>query len=255
MDLNIQQMINSYAEWIKSEISVEKYGEYYELTTPYLDRFNDYLQIYVKQDEDGTITMSDDGYIIGNLISSGVSFSNSPKRKEMLQKIARKYSVTFNDEEIMITANEGNFPIKKHLLIQAMIDVDDMFVLAQDNVKDFFAEDVATYFDAHNIMYSRDLSLIGKTGTAHTYDFFIQRTKNRNEIFCKTINNLKESSRNLTIFNWIDAKGIRQTESDLWVIINDENRLKKEDTQAFEQYGILAMPYSKRNEYVQRLLT
>lgn len=255
MDLNIQQMINSYAEWIKSEISVAKFGEYYELTTPYLDRFNDYLQIYVKQDEDGTITMSDDGYIIGNLISSGVNFSNSPKRKAMLQKIARKYSVYFENEEIMIRANKETFPMKKHLLIQAMIDTDDMFVLGHDNVKDFFAEDVATYFDTNNIMYSRDLSLVGKTGTAHTYDFFIQRTKNRNEIFCKTINNINESSRNLTIFNWIDAKGFRQTESDLWVIINDENRLKNDDTAAFEQYGILAMPYSQRNEYVSRLLT
>lgn len=252
MDINIQQMINSYADWIKSEISVGKFGEYYELTTPYLDRFNDYLQIYVKQDSDGTITMSDDGYIIGNLISSGVNFSNSPKRKAMLKKIARKYSIYFEDEEIVIKANLKNFPVKKHLLVQAMIDIDDMFMLSHNNVKDFFAEDVATYFDTNNIIYSRNLSLVGKTGSAYTYDFFIQRNEKRNEIFCKTINYLNESSRNLTIFNWIDTQEIRENPSDLLVIVNDENRLNREDSEAFDSYGISVMPFSKRQEYLQK---
>lgn len=66
-------MIDSYANWIKERITFEKVNEYYEITTPYLDRFDDFLQIYVKQLKDGTIYMTDDGYIIGNLLSCGLS--------------------------------------------------------------------------------------------------------------------------------------------------------------------------------------
>ena len=42
--MDIQSLIDDYANWLKSEIKVEKVGEYYELTTPYLDNANDYLQ-------------------------------------------------------------------------------------------------------------------------------------------------------------------------------------------------------------------
>ena len=51
--LDIQKLIDEYAVWLKSEITFEKIGEYYEITTPYLDIDNDYLQIYVRQDGDG----------------------------------------------------------------------------------------------------------------------------------------------------------------------------------------------------------
>ena len=44
--LDIQKLIDEYAVWLKSEITFEKIGEYYEITTPYLDIDNDYLQIY-----------------------------------------------------------------------------------------------------------------------------------------------------------------------------------------------------------------
>ena len=48
--LDIQKLINDYAQWLKNEITFSKIGEYYEITTPYLDNANDYLQIYVRQD-------------------------------------------------------------------------------------------------------------------------------------------------------------------------------------------------------------
>ena len=48
--MDIQRLIDDYTSWLKSEITFDKIGEYYEITTPYLDNANDYLQIYVKQD-------------------------------------------------------------------------------------------------------------------------------------------------------------------------------------------------------------
>ena len=40
--MNIQDYINDYAEWLKSEITFSKIGEYYEINTPFLDNDNDY---------------------------------------------------------------------------------------------------------------------------------------------------------------------------------------------------------------------
>ena len=33
--MDIQKLIDDYATWLKQEITFEKVGEYYEITTPY----------------------------------------------------------------------------------------------------------------------------------------------------------------------------------------------------------------------------
>ena len=69
--MDIQKLINDYTDWLKSEITFEKIGEYYEITTPYLDSANDYLQLYVKQ-EDNQILFTDDSMTINNLKMHGI---------------------------------------------------------------------------------------------------------------------------------------------------------------------------------------
>ena len=248
--MDIKQMIDDYANWLKREIVVSEYGEYYELTTPYLDRFSDYLQIYVKQDENGKITMTDDGYIIGNLLSSGISFKSGSKRKLMLDKIMRNYSLQLNEHSITAIATAHNFPQRKQQMVQAMLAIDDMFESRPESVKDFFIEDIQTFFDANEIYYSRDFSLIGKTGSLYTYEFHFQRTKQKPEKFCKAINRLRESNRNLTIFNWIDTQEKRNNEGQLIIILNDENRINPPDIEALKSYNIVPVLFSERQESV-----
>ena len=60
--MDIQTLIDEYAAWLRSEITFQQVGEYYEITAPYLDSANDYLQIYVRQEGD-EILFSDDGAV------------------------------------------------------------------------------------------------------------------------------------------------------------------------------------------------
>ena len=68
--MDIQTLIDEYAAWLRSEITFQQVGEYYEITAPYLDSANDYLQIYVRQEGD-EILFSDDGMTIRNLEMNG----------------------------------------------------------------------------------------------------------------------------------------------------------------------------------------
>nr|DAI64267.1 MAG TPA: protein of unknown function DUF1828 [Caudoviricetes sp.] len=136
--MDIQNMIKEYTDWLYSGFTAVKVGEYYELTTPYLDRYNDHLQIYVRQEKNGSYLLTDDGYIINNLKSSGISFSRSPKRKEMLHRIANNFGITIQDDSLQIQALKSNYPQKKHMLIQAMMTIDDMFIAEPNAVKSFF---------------------------------------------------------------------------------------------------------------------
>ena len=77
--MDIQKLINDYAQWLKNEITFSKIGEYYEITTPYLDNANDYLQIYVRQDGND-ILFSDDSATISNLKATGFSIYTQSKK-------------------------------------------------------------------------------------------------------------------------------------------------------------------------------
>ena len=81
-----------YVKWLDDEISVKKIEEYLQITSPFLDRFNDYLQVYAKIDKNNEILLTDDSYIINNLQDSGIDIT-SPKRKQLLDSFLRKYRI------------------------------------------------------------------------------------------------------------------------------------------------------------------
>lgn len=246
--MDIQKMINDYTDWLNRGFTAVQVGEYYELTTPYLDRYNDHMQIYVKQESNGSYLLTDDGDIITNLASSGVSISRSPKRKKMLEHIARNFGVSINGEALEIRATQSTYPQKKHMLLQAMMTVDDMFIAEPNSVQNFFAEDVGVFLDSNDIFYSRDFSLVGKTGSLYVYDYHIQRTKSKPERFCKAINRVNENSRNLALFNWVDTKEKRIDQSQLILFLNDEKQIKDSDLDAFHSYDVNCILWSERNK-------
>ena len=50
-----------------SSQDLDEIEEYLQITSPFLDRFNDYLQVYAKIDKNNEILLTDDSYIINNL--------------------------------------------------------------------------------------------------------------------------------------------------------------------------------------------
>ena len=244
--MDIQAMIKEYTDWLYSGFSAVQIGEYYELTTPYMDRYNDHLQIYVRQDQNGNYFLTDDGCIISNLKSSGVSITRSPKRKDMLNRIARNFGVTVSGDCLEIQATKSSYPQKKHMLLQTMMTIDDMFIAEPNTVKNFFTEDVGLYLDSHEIFYSRDFSLVGKTGSLYVYDYHLQRTREKPERFCKAINHMNEGTRNLTLFNWVDTKEKRADKGDLVLFLNDEKEVSDSDLEALRSYDVNYILWSQR---------
>lgn len=246
--LEVKKMMDSYTNWLNEEITTANFGEYSEITLPYLDRSNDYLQIYVKLNPNGTIELTDDGVIIGNLIMSGITFRKNSIRLKALEQIAKNFNVVIDGEDIKATATATNFPQMKHMMVQAMLSIDDLFVMNPANVKNTFIEDIATYFDANEIFYSQNISIVGRTGTPYNYEFHIQRTKDQSERFCKGINNLTLDKRDATLQRWSDTQEKRGDKSKLIVIYNDEYNVKDSIIDGFSTYDIKTVPFSQRQE-------
>ena len=242
--MDIQNLIDEYATWLRKEITFEKVGEYYEITTPYLDSANDYLQIYVRQDGD-ELYFTDDSATINNLKMSG--FQLTAARKKHLQRILNQYGVKLNGDELIAKAPANSFAQKKHLFIQAMLRIDDMFMISKSKVASFFLDDIQEFFDEKEIYYSDNVQFTGISGFAHNYDFLLQRSRTKPERLCQAVNNPNKSSMGNILFAWNDTKPARKNGSQLIVILNDQNNIAKGVEDAFLNYDAKVIKWSERD--------
>ena len=98
--LNCQKIIENYLRWIKDNTSIKSIedGKSCEISTPFLDRHNDHLQIYVLK-HGKNYKLTDDGYTINDLKISGMEI-NTPKREKILQTTLNGFGIKIgkNDE-------------------------------------------------------------------------------------------------------------------------------------------------------------
>ena len=119
----IDNLVNKYIDFIKENMSIDKIDDTsYEIETPFLDRRNDFITIYVvfdKQDKNN-IVLTDNGYTLSDLELSGLEF-NTKKRKQELQTVLNGFGVQMDkDKRLFVNATAESFAHKKHNLIQAL---------------------------------------------------------------------------------------------------------------------------------------
>lgn len=244
--------IDTYINWLKSKISLKDINGYCEITTPFLDRHNDHLQIYV-QAKNNKLILSDDGYVISDLKMSGIDLS-LPRRQEVLTTILHRFGVQMADEEIFVEATMDTFPQKKHQLIQAMLSVDDMFLTSQPRTMSFFLEDVEQFLIVNEITYFSDFQLLGKSGFAHSFDFAVPAPHDKPDRLIKTVNHPTRERTESIIFAWDDTKDARKKDSKMFVVLNDnEKEIRSDILSAFTEYQITPIRWGARSQYISEL--
>lgn len=253
MTNEIKQLTDGYFRWLKDNTSFRELEEgWTEISTPFLDRHNDGLQIYAKPENKG-VRLSDDGYVIDDLIMSGCSL-DSPKRKGILKEILAGFGVENNDKRLEVFGSFEQFPHLKHNLLQAMLSVNDLFYLSSAHVVSLFFEDVLSWMDAEEIRYSPNVEFRGKSGFNHSFHGVIPKSKISPERVFQTINRPDKNEAQLLIFKWSDTKGNRGADSILYPVLNDvDNRVSSAVIEAFDKYNVKSLFWSKRNEYKEIL--
>jgi uncharacterized protein DUF1828/uncharacterized protein DUF1829 len=247
-----RQFVEAYVEWLRQGFSAETIGEVCELTTPFLDRHNDHLQIYaVKQN--GIIKLSDDGYILSDLRSSGLELM-TPRRKAVLDASLRGFGVHLEGNQLIIEASLRNLGQRLHSLVQAMLAVNDMFVMVQPRVATFFWEDVREFLERHEVRYSPRVKLAGRSGYDHAIDFLIPRSARAPERLVQAINAPNKNTIGGYLFALQDTREGRGADSEAYAFLNDRDREVGGDVvEALEAYRVTAALWSRRDEYAERL--
>ena len=184
----IEKLLDDYRAWLKEKTVLKEVdgGKWVEITTPYIDRHNDALQIYARR-ENGGFLLSDDSYTIHDLEASGCSL-NTDKRKDLLKMTLNGFGVRLNKDALEVQASAESFPLRKHNLIQAMLAVNDLFYLAKPIVESLFFEDVVNWLDANDVRYTPKVKFTGTSGYDHLFDFVIPKSRRQSERILRAIN-------------------------------------------------------------------
>jgi hypothetical protein len=249
----IQKLLDDYRVWLKDKMTLrEVNGSWVEITTPYIDRHNDALQIYARR-ENGGFVLTDDSYIIHDLESSGCSL-NTAKRQDLLKMTLNGFGVKLNNEALEIHASPENFPARKHNLVQAMLAVNDLFYLAKPMVESLFYEDVIAWLDANDVRYTPKVKFTGTSGYDHLFDFVIPKSRRQPERIVQAINRPTRDTAESFMHGWSDTREVRPHDSKAYAVLNDiEQPIAGSVIDALRNYAIQPVPWSQRDEVVAEL--
>ena len=252
--IECQKLIDAYVGWLRQGLSAEDLGEVCELTTPFLDRHNDHLQVYATR-RNGSIILSDDGYILADLRTSGLEV-DTPKRKMVLESILDGLGVRSEDGQLLVEASNGNLGQRLHSLVQAMLAINDLFVMGQPRVASFFFEDVRNFLDSHNVRYTSRVKLSGKSGYDHAIDFLIPKSSRRPERILQAIAAPKKDNIFAYLWTLSDTRAARsrEAEAESYAFLNDQEQPVGGDIiEALGAYRVKPAIWSQREIYVDEL--
>ncbi|WP_229797142.1 DUF1828 domain-containing protein [Arenibacter certesii] len=201
--------MDDYYNWLREKTFIQKDSntDWFIINTPFVGAFNDTIEIYA-QKKGNQLRLSDNGETMSNLELQGLHIQGSKRRRSILDAILLNYGVRVESDELTIDANIENFSQSKHNFLSAIIEINDLYVLSKHNVASIFKEDVRSYLDSHDIIYTPDFISKGVTGLEFNFDF--QIAKKKKEIVIKSFNTVNKSNLSTFLFSWEDIKPVRE---------------------------------------------
>jgi hypothetical protein len=243
----IRSLVDRYRSWLKDRTVIRSINDdWVEITTPFLDRHNDCIQIYARREERG-YRLTDDRQTITDLELSGCLL-DTPKRKALLRVALNGYGVQEKDGVLSVTATPETFAARKHALIQAILAVNDLFYTASSVVRSLFKEDVAKWLDFHSIRHLSTVTLMGHSGYPHQFDFAIPKSSQAPERILRAINNPNKDAAESMMFAWLDSRENRDEDAAAYAVLNDNDRsVTPAVIDALKSYEIEPLLWSQRD--------
>lgn len=252
MSEEISKLMEQYWTWLRDKTKLRLIDGHVEITTPYLDRHNDRLQIYATK-SNGHFLLTDDGYIIQDLQRSGCELKTK-KRRALLETTLNGFGVHLNGDALQVETSTEAFPHKKHNLVQAMLAVNDLFYVASATVANLFWEDVSDWLTLRDIRFTPRAKFTGKSGYDHLFDFVIPASRLAPERIVQTINRPSRDTAWHASFAWIDTKEVRSPSSRAYALLNDsEHEPAPAVLDALKNHGVEPILWSAREDAVQAL--
>lgn len=255
------KLLTDYINWYKKEAKFKDLSQnVIRIEVPFLDSFSDEIVMYAIKNKGNSITLTDDGWTLDNLKSNGVTISRSKNRKRIFTNRLNAFGIIEKDGELTTTVEYKYFPTAKNRLLQAILAVNDMFMLSKNTTKSLFFEDVGSFLEENHIRATEDISIPGTSGITFNFDYLISGYKNIPTRFIKTLSNPNNSLfAKAALTDILQTREIRGN-SAFYVFLNDissndkEIEIKPEIEELFSEKNIKPVPFTKRASVVKELV-
>lgn len=215
-------ILDDYAKWWREQFDVRQAGNGVEILTPMLNRHNDNMSVYLGNDpENGScLVLSDLGQTLDDLDFDGCDVLGSAKRTSFLDSTLRGFGLSRDGREIFARTSRSELFNSLNFMMQGMSSVDDLFYTSRKNVENFFTEDIAAWLDDHEIRYSQNIRIKGRSGFEAQFDFLIPKTGNKApERLLKAVSHPTKSSVENALFGCNDIREERPN-SAIYLLLN-----------------------------------
>lgn len=249
----IETLLDRYWAWLRDQTSLRAGDDWVEITTPYLDRHNDCLQIYAKKADHGYV-LTDDGYVLDDLVQSGCNV-DAPRLRALIDTTLNGFGVRRNGDALEVEVSPTNFAVRKHNLLQAMLAVEDVHYLASlGGQQPPFRDAVDAWLNESKIRYTPNVSLNGRSGLGHRFEFVIPRSELHPERVVRSFNRPNRAAVSTMVFAWIDTRKARAHDSTAYAILNDTDATVSEDlVGAMRSYQVQPVLWSQRDASLEKL--
>ncbi len=251
----VEKIIDEYMQFLRARMSYREADNGWQvITTPFLDMYNDAIEIYCKAKDDQKIIFSDGGETLNKLELAGITFNRRGKRKNIFDSILLNYGVKLKNEEIFVEVEDmRKVASAKHNLLQAIIEISDMYVMSTNlnEGSKTFNEKVQKYFRDNNVVVTPKFSAKSKVGLEFTFDFQIAGLDT--EILVETFNTITTTNLAVSLFSYESIRELREEISGKKVrsisIINDEyTEIRSEYIDTFRDKDIEPILWTGRNQ-------
>ncbi|CAN5130900.1 DUF1829 domain-containing protein [soil metagenome] len=244
------RLVENFVEWLRGEIAfVDLSGGWTELTVPFLDPHNDYIQIYVRSSAAG-LTFTDEGFVMADFEFSGINLT--PARTEYIDDSLRRFGVDrdSNNALIMETPVE-DAPVAFNSFVQAILAVGALHATISPAAINLFAELVEQWFGLLDVPYSRNHRIAGKTTFSHHFDFFIPKRNGTAEQWVRTMNRPNRDSIKDLLFAATDIGGVRPEFQAVAVLNDADAPVGQEELDALHAYNVQTIRWAHRDDEVR----
>jgi len=218
----VDQLVEDYYSWMRMQTltHLETSSGWGLISTPFIGLNNDHISISVKE-EGNSILLSDEGDTLANLKLEGVKFDNRSKtRLKYKNDILRNFGVEINaHDELIVKCKKNEFPQYAHNFIQAIKELSDLSVLSSKSVAKIFNDDVRSYFDDLNIVYTEEIFLKSADGLNIKYDFIVPQRQT--DFLVRSFSRVNESHIKGFFYDSDSVMESRRKEGIALAIIND----------------------------------
>lgn len=240
-------LAREYSAWLRERISSREQAGTQILSTPFLDPFNDGIQVFLEP-MGGEFLLHDNGNTLDNLHDMGVRIDDSERRQNLILRALSGCGVRMENGRLEITATHANLSQRIHFLITSILRINDLWMSSiSHRFVDFF-ELVAEFLDQHNVLYTPNVNIAGRT-VEHQLDFVIP-LPGRKERLVKLIGSPSPQTAKIISFSWLELREARP-DAERIVILNDlhapdplDNSDKDEQRRVSEQTVSILQGYS-----------